>query len=197
MRALVQFTKTTLIGGLLVILPIYVCILLLAKAVKGLLDLLGPVAGALPASVEWRQAAAIIVLVLICFVLGLVPHLPRPARQERGRAGGAGKSAGLHVLSRLGQTADRQQRRGAVGAGAGRDRGRAGSRPHRREAGRRILHRSRALGADADGGQHLHPAGGPGASLRHSFHHGDRRVLEVGDGRRRVRADDEGAREAA
>jgi len=71
MRALAQFTKTTLIGGVLVILPIYVCVLLLAKAVKGLLDLLGPVAGALPAGVEWRQAAAIVLLIFLCFVLGL------------------------------------------------------------------------------------------------------------------------------
>ena len=72
MRALAEFTKTTLIGGLLVILPVYVCVLLLAKAVKGLLDLLSPVAGSLPAAVEFRQAAAIILLVVLCFIVGLV-----------------------------------------------------------------------------------------------------------------------------
>ena len=72
MRALAEFTKTTLIGGLLIILPIYVCVLLLAKAVKGLLEMLSPVAGALPAGVEFRQAAAIILLIVVCFVVGLV-----------------------------------------------------------------------------------------------------------------------------
>ncbi len=72
MRALAEFTKTTLIGGLLIILPIYIAVLLLAKAVKGLLDLLAPVAGSLPASVEFRQAAAILLLIAICFVLGIV-----------------------------------------------------------------------------------------------------------------------------
>jgi len=72
MRALAEFTKTTLIGGLLVIVPVYIAVLLLAKATKGLLELLAPVAGSLPAAVQFRQAAAIILLIAICFVLGLV-----------------------------------------------------------------------------------------------------------------------------
>lgn len=46
MRAIAEFTKTTLIGGVLVILPIYIAVPLLAKAVKGLLDLLAPTATA-------------------------------------------------------------------------------------------------------------------------------------------------------
>jgi uncharacterized membrane protein len=71
-RTLAEFTKTTLVGGVLVILPIYVAVLLLAKAVKGLLDLLSPVAGALPAGVEFRQAAAIVLLIAVCFAVGLV-----------------------------------------------------------------------------------------------------------------------------
>ena len=37
MKTLAEFTRTTLIGGLLVILPIYIAVLLLAKTVKGLL----------------------------------------------------------------------------------------------------------------------------------------------------------------
>jgi uncharacterized membrane protein len=72
MRALAEFTKTTLIGGVLIILPIYVAVLLLLKAVTGLLDLLNPVAGSLPAGVEFKKAAAIMLLIVICFVVGLV-----------------------------------------------------------------------------------------------------------------------------
>ena len=72
MRTLAEFTKTTLIGGILIILPIYVAVLLLAKAVKGLLALLTPVAEQLPAGVEFRQAAAILLLIAVCFVVGLV-----------------------------------------------------------------------------------------------------------------------------
>jgi uncharacterized membrane protein len=72
MRVLAEFTKTTLIGGVLIILPIYIAILLLTKAVKGLLGLLGPIAGSLPADVEFRQAATIILLIGACFIVGLV-----------------------------------------------------------------------------------------------------------------------------
>jgi hypothetical protein len=35
MRALSDFTKSTLVGGLLVVVPIYFSVLLLAKAVGG------------------------------------------------------------------------------------------------------------------------------------------------------------------
>jgi uncharacterized membrane protein len=72
MKVLAEFTRTTLIGGVLVILPIYVAVLLLAKAVTGLLALLTPVTAQLPAGVQFRQVAAILLLVLVCFVVGIV-----------------------------------------------------------------------------------------------------------------------------
>jgi hypothetical protein len=59
MKVLAEFTRTTLVGGVLVILPIYVTVLLLAKAVNGLLALLTPVTSQLPAGVRSRQVAAI------------------------------------------------------------------------------------------------------------------------------------------
>ena len=43
MRTLAEFTKTTLIGGVLIILPIYISILLLAKAISGILNLVIPI----------------------------------------------------------------------------------------------------------------------------------------------------------
>ena len=72
MKTLAEFTRTTLIGGLLIILPIYVAVLLLAKTVKGLLGLLQPVAERVPASVEFRQIVAIVLLVCVCFLVGLI-----------------------------------------------------------------------------------------------------------------------------
>ena len=72
MKTLAEFTKTTLIGGLLIILPIYIAVLLLAKTVKALLALLEPVTAQVPAGVEFRQIVAILLLVAICFVVGLV-----------------------------------------------------------------------------------------------------------------------------
>ena len=72
MKTLAEFTKTTLIGGVLIILPIYVAVLLLAKAVNGLMALLAPVTAQIPAGVQFRQIIAILVLIAICFVVGLV-----------------------------------------------------------------------------------------------------------------------------
>jgi uncharacterized membrane protein len=72
MRTLAEFTKTTLIGGVLVILPIYIAMLLLAKMVMGLLALLKPLTTHIPAGVEFRQIIAILLLLVFCFVVGLV-----------------------------------------------------------------------------------------------------------------------------
>jgi uncharacterized membrane protein len=72
MQRLAEFTKTTLIGGVLVILPIYVSILLLAKTVKGLLALIAPVTAQLPAELQFRQIIGILIVILCCFLAGLV-----------------------------------------------------------------------------------------------------------------------------
>ena len=71
MKPLAEFTKTTLVGGLLIILPIYVAVLLLLKAVRGLLGLLDPVASQIPTE-RFRGIAAILLLVVICFVVGII-----------------------------------------------------------------------------------------------------------------------------
>src|SRR5262249_1993763 len=42
MKALVEFLKSTLIGGLLIVVPTYLTVLLLAKALGGMVSLLGP-----------------------------------------------------------------------------------------------------------------------------------------------------------
>jgi uncharacterized membrane protein len=72
MKTLAEFIKTTLIGGVLIILPIYLAVLLLAKMVNGLLALLVPVTAQIPAGVEFRQIVAIILLLVICFIVGMI-----------------------------------------------------------------------------------------------------------------------------
>lgn len=44
----------------------------MAKAVKALLEMLAPVTAQLPAGVEFRQVAPILLLIAVCFVVGLV-----------------------------------------------------------------------------------------------------------------------------
>jgi uncharacterized membrane protein len=72
MKALARFTMTTLVGGLLVVLPIYVSFLLLAKTLSGVLALLSPVTAAIPAGVQFRQVIAILIVLAGCFLAGLV-----------------------------------------------------------------------------------------------------------------------------
>ncbi len=72
MKGLAELTKTTLIGGLLVVLPIYLSILLLAKTLGGLLALLSPVTAAIPAGAQLRQVLAIVIVLAVCLVAGLV-----------------------------------------------------------------------------------------------------------------------------
>ena len=72
MKGLAELTKTTLIGGLLVVLPIYVSILLLAKTLAGIIALLSPVTAAIPAGVQFRQVIAILIVLAVCLAAGIV-----------------------------------------------------------------------------------------------------------------------------
>jgi uncharacterized membrane protein len=72
MRALSEFAKSTLVGGLLVIVPIYFSVLLLAKALGGLIALLGPVTALLPESLNaMRGLVTVLIVVALCFATGL------------------------------------------------------------------------------------------------------------------------------
>jgi uncharacterized membrane protein len=72
MKSMAEFTKTTLIGGLLVILPIYVSFILLAKTLGGVVALLSPITAAIPAGVQFRQVVAILIVLAGCFLAGLL-----------------------------------------------------------------------------------------------------------------------------
>ena len=87
MKGLAELTKTTLVGGLLVVLPIYLTVLLLLKTLSGVVALLSPVTAAIPAGVQFRQIIAALILLVVCFVAGAVvrtgPGLRAKHRFER------------------------------------------------------------------------------------------------------------------
>jgi hypothetical protein len=72
MKTLVRFLKVTLIGGLLVLLPVWVSLLLLLKAIKGAMAMLLPIAKLLPQWLVHEKIAALVLLLAICFVVGLL-----------------------------------------------------------------------------------------------------------------------------
>jgi len=83
MKALAEFIRTTLIGGVLVLTPIYLVLLLLLKAFSGLMALIAPVTARLPAAAEFRQLLAILIILAACFVAGLVVRTGPGARGVR------------------------------------------------------------------------------------------------------------------
>ena len=72
MKTLIEFVKMTLIGGLLIVLPIWLTALLLLKAVNGVLEVLRPIAKLLPQDFVGENIVALLLLLLICFVTGLL-----------------------------------------------------------------------------------------------------------------------------
>jgi uncharacterized membrane protein len=85
MKALSEFTKSTLVGGLLVVVPIYFSVLLLVKALAGLIGLLGPVTALLPESLHGlRELVAVLAVVVLCFATGLALRTRLGHRMFRG-----------------------------------------------------------------------------------------------------------------
>src|SRR6185436_13717528 len=82
MKGLAELTKTTLIGGLLVVLPIYVSVLLMAKTLAAIFALLSPITAAIPASTHFRQIIAIVIVLAVCLLTGFVVRT-RPGRRAR------------------------------------------------------------------------------------------------------------------
>ena len=72
MKTIARFLKVTLVGGLLVVLPLWVSLLMLFKAINGALKMLLPIARLLPQKIVHEKISAILLLLLICFVVGLL-----------------------------------------------------------------------------------------------------------------------------
>lgn len=84
MKFLREFVANALLGGALVVLPIYLAVLLLLKGMQAVVGLVRPVAKLLP---EWMPAENILALLLVlivCFVVGLAVRT-RAGRSIRSR----------------------------------------------------------------------------------------------------------------
>jgi len=83
MRGLAGFIKTTLIGGLLIVLPIYLSVLLLFKAVSGVFALLAPMTAQIPESTPFRPLIALTIVLVMCFLAGAVVRTRAGLRAKR------------------------------------------------------------------------------------------------------------------
>jgi len=71
MRAITKFIKTTIFGGILVIMPLYLTLLLLLKALASMQVLIKPITRLLPVSLQHPQIVAAVTLISLCFICGI------------------------------------------------------------------------------------------------------------------------------
>jgi uncharacterized membrane protein len=69
MRRLFDFVVSTLVGGLLILVPLYLAVLLLLKAMASLAGIVAPLAKVLP---EWFPAAQVLSIALVLVVAFLI-----------------------------------------------------------------------------------------------------------------------------
>lgn len=82
MKKLFSFITNSVLAGLLIVVPLYLAILLLAKGMKSLMGLVQPIAKLLPHSLPADEILALLLVLLLCFLVGIV---------LRSRAGYAGR----------------------------------------------------------------------------------------------------------
>ncbi|MBI3796716.1 MAG: DUF502 domain-containing protein [Deltaproteobacteria bacterium] len=80
MKPIWEFVKNTLVGGLLVVVPIYLAVLLLLKAMQSVAGLVRPVAKLLPAGIPAENLLSLLLVLSSCFLIGLA------VRARTGRA---------------------------------------------------------------------------------------------------------------
>jgi uncharacterized membrane protein len=68
----IEFIKTTLLGGVLVIAPVAAIVFILAKVATILRHILEPVADKLPASIHFPYMTELVAVLVICFLAGLL-----------------------------------------------------------------------------------------------------------------------------
>ena len=74
MKHFLAFLKTTLLGGLIVVLPAWLAVLLVLKALGHLEIFVKPISKHLPEAIAHPRVIAILVLVGLCFLVGLAIH---------------------------------------------------------------------------------------------------------------------------
>jgi uncharacterized membrane protein len=83
MKAVIELVKTIFIGGLLVVLPIWLTVLLLMKVVSGALIVLEPIAKLVPQHFVHENLVALVLLLVICFGTGLLVRTKLGGRLRR------------------------------------------------------------------------------------------------------------------
>ena len=71
MKRVLEFVSSSVVGGLLILVPVYLAILLLLKAMKSVVGLVKPFALLLPDTIPAETLLSLIFVLLICFLIGV------------------------------------------------------------------------------------------------------------------------------
>jgi uncharacterized membrane protein len=83
MKRILAFLKTTMLGGLIVVLPAWLALLLVIKALWHLQIFVKPISSHLPHGVAHPRVIAILLLVGLCFLVGAAIQTAIGAKAER------------------------------------------------------------------------------------------------------------------
>lgn len=99
-----EFVMNALVGGVLIVLPIYLGVLLLLKGMKAVVGLVRPFAMLLPDWVPATELLSLLLVLVVCFVIGVVVRT-RTGRSLRTRmeASVFGKLPGYSLFRSLTQ----------------------------------------------------------------------------------------------
>jgi uncharacterized membrane protein len=70
------FVKNTVVGGLLIVVPLYLAVLLLLKAMKSVMGLVRPFAQLLPTWLPADNILSLLLVLILCFLIGLAVRAP-------------------------------------------------------------------------------------------------------------------------
>jgi uncharacterized membrane protein len=83
MKQVLGFLKATVLGGLLLVLPTWLAVLLVGKALMHLQVFVKPITAELPASIAHPRIIAVLLLIALCFAVGLLIQTAIGAQVER------------------------------------------------------------------------------------------------------------------
>jgi uncharacterized membrane protein len=99
-----EFLFNAFIGGMLVLLPVYLAVLVLLKAVQSVVALVRPLAWLLPASLPAGDLLSLLIVLIVCFVVGVAVRSRRgQALRERVEASLFGRLPGYVLFRSLTQ----------------------------------------------------------------------------------------------
>jgi uncharacterized membrane protein len=70
MKQFRQFVVRAIVGGVLIVVPVYLSVLLLLKAMKSVVGLVRPFAALLPEWLPAENALSLLLVVIVCFLIG-------------------------------------------------------------------------------------------------------------------------------